>query len=214
VVPFPKAKCEALKAAAGKELPEGAWVSSDDVVLAHVWKAMCEMRCRQLGLPLDSEEMTTCARACNIRKRTSPPLGAGYCANGVVQVFTSLSVRELLSSAPSAVAQHLRASLQANSPQHVAALVKWQDGHWRAGRRVTIAFDARALTFVVSSWVFDWEGIDFKATPVAFDHGALVPIVVVFTVRPAGDGLNVYSSGPRASLEQYSSILTASLNSA
>jgi hypothetical protein len=44
-------------------------------------------------------------RACNIRKRTSPPLGAGYCANGVVTVFTSLSVRELLSSSPSAVAQ-------------------------------------------------------------------------------------------------------------
>jgi len=62
VVPFPKATVEALKAAAGKELPEGSWVSSDDVVLAHVWKAMCEMRCSQLGLPRNSEEMSTCAR--------------------------------------------------------------------------------------------------------------------------------------------------------
>ena len=96
--------------------------------------AVCEMRCSQLGLPLDSQETTTCVRcapsrrlcfgcgpwshslwviprsflsrrACNIRKRTQPPLGAGYCANGVVQVFTALTVRELISSSPSAVAQ-------------------------------------------------------------------------------------------------------------
>ena len=135
VVPFPRTTCEALKAAAAEGLTEGSWVSSDDVVLAHVWKAMCEMRCSQLGgLPLDSQETTTCVRcapsrrlcfgcgpwshslwviprsflsrrACNIRKRTQPPLGAGYCANGVVQVFTALSVRELISSSPSAVAQ-------------------------------------------------------------------------------------------------------------
>ena len=62
VVPFPRTTCEALKAAAAEGLPEGSWVSSDDVVLAHVWKAMCEMRCSQLGLPLDSQETTTCVR--------------------------------------------------------------------------------------------------------------------------------------------------------
>ena len=75
-----------------------------------------------------------------------------------------------------------------------------------------VDFDALALTFVVSSWVFDWEGIDFKAVPLGFDHGALVPIVIVFTARPRGDGINVYTSGPRASLEHYSSVLTAVLN--
>ena len=91
-------------------------------------------------------------------------------------------------------------------------MVQWQDGHWKAGRRVMVAFDALALTFVVSSWVFDWEGIDFKAAPVCFDHGALVPIVVVFTARPGGDGINVYASGPRASLEHFSSVLSAVLN--
>jgi hypothetical protein len=69
VVPFPRTTCEALKAAAAEGLPEGSWVSSDDVVLAHVWKAMCEMRCSQLGLPLDSRETTTCVRCAPSRRR-------------------------------------------------------------------------------------------------------------------------------------------------
>ena len=61
-------------------------------------------------------------------------------------------------------------------------------------------FDERVLTFVVSSWGFDWEAAAFdEATPpVCYDHGALVPIVAVLVPRPGGDGLSVYAtSGPQ-----------------
>ena len=45
--------------------------------------------------------------------------------------------------------------------------------------------------------------------PVAFDHGALVPIVSNFTPRENGDGLNVWHSGKREALEQFAALLTA-----
>ena len=70
-------------------------------------------------------------------------------------------------------------------------------------------FDANALTFVVSSWIFDWEGVDMgNGAPIAFDHGALVPIVAELVPRPGGDGVSVYGSGPQWSLEWFAAVAT------
>ena len=66
-----------------------------------------------------------------------------------------------------------------------------------------MVFDAKALTFIVSSWNFAWEDAAFDAAPLAFDHGAIVPIVAVLVPRPKADGLFVYASGPQASVEQF-----------
>ena len=208
VVPLPAAALAAWKAEANIGLAEGAFVSTDDVATARVWRALCQMRCAQLGLSPDSEETTTCSRACNFRRRASPPLSAGYCANGVGQFWSDLPVKDLLASSDAQVALRLRADLQACTPEIIAARACWLREQQRAGRKTAFAFDANALTFIVSSWGFDWEGAIFGgAKPVCFDHGALVPIVAVLTPRPGGDGLNVYVSGPQASLEQFASHL-------
>ena len=83
----------------------------------------------------------------------------------------------------------------------------WLREKQQSGHKTTHTFDANALTFIVSSWGFDWEGADFGAKPVCFDHGALVPIVAVLIPRPRDDGMNVYASGPQASLEEFVSTL-------
>ena len=70
----------------------------------------------------------------------------------------------------------------------------------KAGTRVVGVYDENALTFIFSSWRFDWEGAAFEGPPLCFDHGALVAIACVFVPRPNGDGLNVYASGPEQSL--------------
>jgi len=208
VVPLPQSSLEELKAAACAGLPDGQYISVDDVVTAHVWRALCTVRCAQLGLALDSEEPTTCSRACNLRQRTDPPLGAGYCANGVSQVWTELTVRELLDMAPSAVARQLRASLQAHKPETVAARAQWLRQKQQEGCKTPQIFDQHALTFIISSWGFDWEGADFNATPLCFDHGAHTPVVAVFVPRPQRDGLNVYTSGTPESVNQFARLLT------
>eukprot|EP00286_Rhodomonas_abbreviata_P002309 CAMPEP_0181344320 /NCGR_PEP_ID=MMETSP1101-20121128/32111_1 /TAXON_ID=46948 /ORGANISM="Rhodomonas abbreviata, Strain Caron Lab Isolate" /LENGTH=400 /DNA_ID=CAMNT_0023456117 /DNA_START=93 /DNA_END=1292 /DNA_ORIENTATION=+ len=156
VVPLTKAALAAQKAAASAGLAEGAFVSTDDVACARVWQALCTMRCAQLGLGVDCEEVSTCSRACNFRRRTEPPLGEGYCGN------------ELRMSA-SHVAQRLRADLQACTPEAVTARGAWLREQQRLGNKTTQAFDANALTFIVSSWGFDWEGANFGAKPARFD---------------------------------------------
>lgn len=183
------------------------------------------MRCQQLGLPLDTDDdLTTLSRASNVRELHQPPLPAGYCGNAVLDVRTSMSVRALLTSSVAHVASALRASLSEQSAEAVVRRqAEWLHEVHAKGYVARRRFDRKALTFVVSSWRCAWEDAVFAAgggggaaaavdvdgearrwaTPVAFDHGALVPIVAVFTARPraSGGGINVYASGPRASLE-------------
>ena len=201
VAPLAKFRLAEWKAEASRGLPPGAFVSTDDVATARVWRSLCRMRIAQLELPADSGEVTRCSRAFNLRARTDPPLGAGFCANGVSQVWTALPVRDLLALPVAMVALRLRESIHACTPDVIAARGRWLKQMQADGCKVTQAFDDKALTFIVSSWGFDWEGADFGAPPICFDHGALVPIVAVMAPRAQDDGLNVWASGPEPSLE-------------
>jgi len=206
-VPLPKARLQALAGAARAGLPDGAFVSDDDVVTACAWKALVQMRCGQVGLPADSEEVSTCSRAFNIRKRTEPPLGAAYFANAATQMWTELTVKEVCALSVSMVAQKLRASINAHSSEASAARIAWYHDQQERGCATPLVFDAKALTFIISSWMFDWEGVDFGAKPACFDHGAYTPVVCNFIPRAAGDGCNVYTSGPQESVELFACLL-------
>ena len=207
VMPFGKAALAEMKQRASVGLPEGIFVSTDDVLLAHVWRVQVLVRCAQLGLSEDDDATSTVLRAWNFRSRTTPPLGGGYCANGVDQAVTEMPVRDVISLSVSEVAQRLRATLLALSSTSVAARFGYLKRQRTAGRHVAGVFDDKALTFVMSSWLFDWEGADFDARPICFDHGALTPIAVVFTPRPGGDGVNVYASGSTAGMKHFSDLM-------
>jgi hypothetical protein len=172
------------------------------------------MRCTQLGLdPTTCREHTTCMRATNVRGRTTPPLPARFCGNAVIQTWTELPVCELLAMSTAAVALRLRTCLRAQTPARISATTRWLAHEQASGRSTTFAFDPMALTFIISSWNFAWQEVVFGEreddVPVAFDHGALVPIVSNFTPRENGDGLNVWHSGKREALEQFAALLTA-----
>ena len=47
------------------------------------------------------------------------------------------------------------------------------------------------------------RGPSFGEAPVAYDHGALTPVVAVIVPRARSDGLQVYASGPQPSLEDF-----------
>jgi hypothetical protein len=82
IVSLSKNTLVAWKEKASTGLPDGKFVSTDDVVTARVWQAACAVRCRQLGIATDSGKPTTLLRALNVRTRTQPPLGAGFIGNG------------------------------------------------------------------------------------------------------------------------------------
>eukprot|EP00927_Polykrikos_kofoidii_P053882 TRINITY_DN48406_c0_g1_i1.p1 TRINITY_DN48406_c0_g1~~TRINITY_DN48406_c0_g1_i1.p1 ORF type:complete len:546 (+),score=104.06 TRINITY_DN48406_c0_g1_i1:148-1638(+) len=208
-VPLSKALLQRLKAEASHGLSEGQFVSTDDVASAHTWRALAKTRCAQLGIDTNSDTITTTiSRACNYRSRTKPPLGAGYIGNGVSQLATTMSVKELTTLPISAVAAQLRSDLLAQTPGHIAARTKFVKQTLETGASAKFVYDKQGLTFIVSSWMFDWEGVDFGAVPVCFDHGAHVPIVSVFTPRAQGDGIHVYHSGTLEAMQMFVGFLT------
>ena len=190
--------------------------SQDDVLTARVWRALARTRCEQLEISCDSDEVTTCSRASNFRQRCSPALDEGYCANGVCQVWTQMSVKELLredESMVAAVAKTLRTDLSAHTSEVVKQRAQWLSWQQRQGCRTIQMFDANALTFILSSWMFDWEGADFNARPVGYDHAAHTPIVAVFVPRKGvgegklSGGVNVYTCGTEAAVKRFSELL-------
>ena len=102
-----------------------------------------------------------------------------------------------------------RGTLQAQTPEALAARAQWQ--HWEqgqaTGRKTSFTFDPLALTFIISSWNFDWEGVDFGTRPLCFDHGALTPVTGVFTPSPQGDGLDVWTAASPDALAAFSNEL-------
>ncbi|CAD7971344.1 unnamed protein product, partial [Amoebophrya sp. A120] len=224
-------------------------ITTDDILTAIVWRALVYARVKQLALDFTNNDVvTTVARACNFRgRRLQNAVPKDYCGNAVASVFTRLKVKELLlqndrehevgSIVPSTIiadiALRLRRDLQAQGQRdQVEALGQWLEERQAKHEKVVHVFDEHALTFIISSWNFEWEEAGFSTSgtstegreegqmqlynlvdknkvsdvprdnyvinyPKFYDHGALVPIVSVFTRRPdwQGGGLNVYATG-------------------
>merc|ERR1719375_755957 len=163
VVPFRSAALVALKTQTLGPLAatetEAFCASTDDVLTAHVWRALCAFRLQQLGLggPDSDALMTTCARACNVRARTTPKLGPGYCGNGTTTVWTRMPALDLAARDSAAqlgdVARRLRGTLTAQgSPEAIAAEAQRQAREHTDGAKTAPRLDQHALTFVLSSW--------------------------------------------------------------
>ena len=201
VLPLPASTLAALKAAAGGSEP---YSSTDDVLTARVWRALVVCRLAQLGLPISKAGTTCCLRAANARRVLG--LSEEYAGNATTDVCTELPAKELLGARVGAVAGRLRRDLLATrTSEKVQRRGAFFRGAQKMRQRIRKRFDEQALTFIVSSWSAPWDAVDFgSGPPVAFDHGAIAPVVCVFVRRPRGDGVNVYVSLPKHLLGTFS----------
>ena len=197
-----EAPLAALKAAAGES--SEPYASTDDVLTARVWRALVVCRLAQLGLPISKAGTTCCLRAANVRKVLG--LSEDYAGNATTDVCTELPAKELLGARVGAVAGRLRRDLLATrTPEKVQARGAFFHKAQVMRQRIRKRFDETALTFIMSSWSAEWDAVDFgSGPPVAFDHGAIAPVVCVFVRRPRGDGVNVYVSLPKHLLGTFS----------
>ena len=166
VVPMQPSALKALKTEASKGLEGGDFVSTDDALLAAVWRAQVVVRCRQLGIGDDDHETTTTSlsRAINVRGRLAPKLSEGFFANAATNACLDLTVKEALALPLSQIALRLRKKLQEVTPAAVAQAAQWQKQVQDTGdSKTTFIFDEHALTYIASSWMFDWEGCVFAA---------------------------------------------------
>ena len=201
VLSLPASTLAALKAAAGGSEP---YSSTDDVLTARVWRALVVCRLAQLGLPISKAGTTCCLRAANVRQVLG--LSEDYAGNATTDACTELPAKELLGARVGAVAGRLRRDLLATrTREKVQARGAFFRGAQKMRQRIRKRFDEQALTFIISSWSAPWDAVDFGVgPPLAFDHGAIAPVVCVFVRRPRGDGVNIYVSLPEHMLGTFS----------
>jgi len=202
VLPLPASTLAALKAAAGES--SEPYASADDVLTARVWRALVVCRLAQLGLPISKAGTTCCLRAANVRQVLDLP--DDYAGNATTDICTELPAKELLGARVGAVAGRLRRDLLATrTREKVQARGAFFRGAQKMRQRIRKRFDEQALTFIISSWSAPWDAVDFGVgPPLAFDHGAIAPVVCVFVRRPRGDGVNIYVSLPEHMLGTFS----------
>ena len=171
--------------------------ASPQVLTARVWRALVVCRLAQLGLPMSKAGTTCCLRAANVRQVLG--LSEDYAGNATTDICSELPAKELLGARVGAVAGKLRADLLATrTREKVERRGSFFRGAQKMRQRVRKRFDENCLTFIISSWSAPWDAVDFgSGPPVAFDHGAIAPVVCVFVRRPRGDGVNVYVSLPK-----------------
>ena len=217
VIPMHKTTLNDMKSIASEGLNgSDRYVSTDDVLSAKIWRAMCKVRCKQVGVNLnDADEQTTLNRAFNIRNRTNPPLPEGYTGNGVTNISLTMSVNELCITLPiQEIALRLRASILNHTHEKIVTLVKYHKKEQVNGAKTQTIFDAKALTFIISSWNFpksSWELADFNSKPICYDHACIVPVVCVLTQRANSDGMNVWHSGTEEAVNEFVALMNENI---
>ena len=220
VIPVTKTTLTAWKFAAKQELLPGTFVSSDDILTAHVWRTMCRIRCAKLGIPTNSSDQTTMIRAINLRSKVSPPLAPGFFGNSSLPTWTVLSVQQLLAMSPVQVALHLRSALQAWTTDRLSAHLKWISEHQKRQSIIVPKVKANCFTFMISSWNFSsvsWESVDFDCRPFSFHQDMVGQLphasfpLGVMTSRPGKDGFNVATSGPEDDMEEFMTLMTSQM---
>ena len=213
VMPFHKQNLENMKAVASEGLEgKGKYVSTDDILTAKIWQSLCRIRCKQVNVNIDdANQETTLSRALNIRGRVEPRLPAGYVGNGVTNILTTMTVKELCCDLSiQQIALRLRETVLMHTPKNVVLLAKYHMKEQVKGAKTSTTFDSKAMTFIVSSWVFphsSWELANFDSKPLCFDHACLVPVVACITSRANDGGRNVWHSGTENAVNEFVALM-------
>lgn len=124
---FPKSKTAELKSKAMSQTGVG-WISTYDAIMSILWKTITRSKLELLQPDLDKEVIL--AHGVNTRKIFDPPLPETFMGNAVALARTEpLRISDLIAdnNLPS-LAQRVRASIQAITPQYIAELPEWVAG--------------------------------------------------------------------------------------
>ncbi|KAL9003741.1 MAG: hypothetical protein Q9188_003405 [Gyalolechia gomerana] len=142
------AKLKELKAQSSRDLSPGiGWVSTNDAVVAWVWRAISKARSSRADL----EENTKLVRAISGRQIFDPPLPKSYIGNVVTCAFHKVSLRNLIEQPLSQTAQDVRKATTGIDDHYLrsfAALIGAEPDR----NKITFPFDNPDLDLMFSSW--------------------------------------------------------------
>ncbi|MFJ8010052.1 acyltransferase [Streptomyces fagopyri] len=125
---FEAAELAAMKEAAQRQLTgEGSWVSTNDVLTAHIWQVLGELRGR------DDEAAEWLGMIVGAQSRLGDVLPAGYWGNCVSNSWTTTSAGALRERPLGRVAQDVRACLDANTAEKIRDEIAFLNSYRRAG---------------------------------------------------------------------------------
>ncbi|GMI08041.1 hypothetical protein TrVE_jg12822 [Triparma verrucosa] len=199
VLPYPATTLANLKTkyASSADLPEGKFVSTNDILTAIIWKSLTKLRRIQLGEEtISAGKVTSLNRAFNARKIIG--VETDSIANSAFGVRTEATVEFVLNGSVTELALLLREDIKAyDGSDRVTAWAKCLVyEHNEQKNKLRPMFDADGLSLIVSDWRFPWKEAEFDSPPCNYDHAAIVPIVCTI-VEDGGKegGKNVYHGG-------------------
>ncbi|MFZ4156464.1 acyltransferase [Streptomyces pseudogriseolus] len=186
---FEAAELAAMKSEALGALTEpGAWVSTNDVLTAHLWRVVGELR----GQAAAAEEWL--GLVAGARSGLGDALPPAYWGNCVTKSWTSLPAGELRGRSLGAVADEVRRSLRSNTEDKIRDEIAFLGSHRRRGvhRHVMSArgLDASEASLSVNNWSrFPLYRIDLGAgRPFWYEFPDLPAPTVHIAPTPEEDG--------------------------
>lgn len=113
-----RAEIDDMKAGASTGLPAGEFVTSNDVVVAHLWRAQVLLR----GLPMT--DTTRCVFFCNMRKR-HPRIPGDLGGGCIALISASALVKDVISASFQSVVLRIHQATQATRNEAVEAELNW-----------------------------------------------------------------------------------------
>ncbi|MFF4402328.1 acyltransferase [Streptomyces sp. NPDC001480] len=186
---FEAAELAAMKRAALDQLAgDGSWVSTNDVLTAHLWQVFGELRDRS------DDAAEWLGMIVGAQSRLGAELPAGYWGNCVSNSWTGTTTARLRTRPLGRVAQDVRACLDANTADKLRDEIAFLGSYRRAGvsRHVMSvrAPDVSDTALTVNNWSqFPLYDIDLGAgKPFWYEFPDLPVPTVHIAPTPTGDG--------------------------
>jgi shikimate O-hydroxycinnamoyltransferase len=183
---------------------DGRWISTNDAVTAHLWKAVAELRGR------DEASRESLGLIAGVHRRLAGDLPVHYFGNCASHTTPRMSAGELRSLPLGRVAAAVRDALDENSPEKLRAEIAFLVAQRAAGRSSRVLPQMMLDVFGESVTLNNWSklpfyGLDFGAgRPFWYDvPAAPIPWLTLIAPTPAEGGRDVHLALPVDKLPRF-----------
>ncbi|CAG8484808.1 15594_t:CDS:2 [Dentiscutata heterogama] len=169
-------------------IPNGSWISTNDALVAHLWRTTTRAR----NIDLSTEIF--CSFALNGRDRLNIP--KNYYGNVALQIYPKMLVSQLINGSPSSVALQVRKAVTDMNESRIRSIIDWIEQ--QPDKSLVVASCMHnAEDLVLTNWAkfHKHDLIDFgDGTPIKQRMGRKFAANGLYIIFGVEDGIEVYIS--------------------